>query len=229
MIAKSRTLVTAKRAVAGKIVRLCRCRVCGEAFLIYCRHEPQLEPVWILDDSPHLVDQLAQASPDVLVLDIDVRGGGFDIAAELSQLLEDVRIIFIAKSVSDITIKQALLLGARGIVLTDEPGDALIKHVKRVASGGHSFSDKVAERLRYDSVEAGYRLANGTLFDTLSDLQLEIFRHLARGDSLKMVARKMNLTRKSVDGHKYRIMKKIGVQDRVLLSRLAIREGLIEA
>jgi len=44
-----------------------------------------------------------------------------------------------------------------------------------------------------------------------------------------MVARKMNLTRKSVDGHKYRIMKKIGVQDRVLLSRLAIREGMIEA
>lgn len=212
-----------------RVIWLCRCRHCGEAFLAHCRDDSQFEPIVLLDDCPHFLDELVQAAPDVMVLDVGVRGGGFDVAAEVSQRLEGTKLIFIAKKVSDIVIKQALLLGAKGIISTQESGEAWVEHVKRVAAGEHSFSDKIAERLKFDAAVGEYRLANGSRFDSLSDVQLEIFRHLARGDSLKMVASKMNLTRKSVDGHKYRIMKKIGVQDRVLLSRLAIREGLIEA
>jgi DNA-binding NarL/FixJ family response regulator len=43
-----------------------------------------------------------------------------------------------------------------------------------------------------------------------------------------MVASKLKLSKKSIDGHKYRMMRKLNVKDRVLLSRLAIREGLIQ-
>jgi DNA-binding NarL/FixJ family response regulator len=57
---------------------------------------------------------------------------------------------------------------------------------------------------------------------------LEILQLLACGDSLKMVASKLKLSKKSIDGHKYRMMRKLNVKDRVLLSRLAIREGLIQ-
>jgi two-component system invasion response regulator UvrY len=211
------------------IVRLCNCRVCGEGFLAHCQNEPDLDAVFILDDTPHLLEDLEQAGPDVLVMDVAVRGGGFEIAAQVNQTLVSTKLVFVAKSASDMSVKQAILLGARGFVLTHEPGSVLVEHVKRVAAGGHGFSDEIALRLAFDSLRREYQLTTGTPIDTLTEIQLEIFRHLARGDSLKMVARKMNLTRKSVDGHKYRIMKKIGVQDRVLLSRLAIREGLIEA
>lgn len=219
MIAKSRST----------ILRLCNCRVCGEGFLVHCRHDPDLEAQFLLDDSPTLLEELQRASPDVLVMDVTLQGGGFDFAAQAKPSLESTRFMFVANSASDMSIKQALLLGAKGFVLTQESGTKLVEHVKRVAAGGYAFSDEVARRLTYDPVRDEYQLASGTPIDSLTEVQLEIFRHLARGDSLKMVARKMNLTRKSVDGHKYRIMKKIGVQDRVLLSRLAIREGLIEA
>jgi len=213
----------------SNIVRLCNCRVCGEGFLEHCRQDPELKAQFLLDDSPTLLEELQRASPDVLVMDVAVQGGGFDFAAQAKQSLESTRLMFVANTASDMSIKQALLLGARGFVLTQESGSTLVEHVKRVASGGYAFSDEVAHRLAYDPARDEYQLASGNPIDSLSEVQLEIFRHLARGDSLKMVARKMNLTRKSVDGHKYRIMKKIGVQDRVLLSRLAIREGLIEA
>ena len=63
----------------------------------------------------------------------------------------------------------------------------------------------------------------------LTNRQLDILRLLANGDSVKAVARKLHLSPKSVDSHKYRIMLKIGVNDSVHLSRYAIREGLIPA
>jgi len=63
--------------------------------------------------------------------------------------------------------------------------------------------------------------------ECLTKRQQEILKLLALGDSVKEVARKLYLAPKSVEGHKHRIMKKVGFHDRVLLSRYAIRNGLI--
>jgi DNA-binding NarL/FixJ family response regulator len=203
--------------------------MCGEAFLAHCQNDPEIDATFLLDDSPNLLAELVQANPDAIVMDVAASGGGFDLASEIKRHLASTKLVFVAKAASDMSLKQALLLGARGFVLSQEPGSVLVELVKRAATGGHGFSEDIARRLKYDPLREVHELAAGTPVNSLTDVQLEIFRHLARGDSLKMVARKMNLTRKSVDGHKYRIMKKIGVQDRVLLSRMAIREGLIEA
>jgi DNA-binding NarL/FixJ family response regulator len=61
----------------------------------------------------------------------------------------------------------------------------------------------------------------------LTNRQLEVLRHLARGESVKEVAKSLQLSQKSVDSHKYRIMHKLGIHDRVKLTRYAIREGLM--
>ena len=62
----------------------------------------------------------------------------------------------------------------------------------------------------------------------LTSRELQILMHLALGDSVKEVAVKLGLTPKSAESCKYRIMKKLGIHNRVLLCRYAIREGLIE-
>jgi DNA-binding NarL/FixJ family response regulator len=61
---------------------------------------------------------------------------------------------------------------------------------------------------------------------SLTHQQLEVLRHLARGDSVKEVAQKVALTPRSVEGLKYRIMQQLDLNDRVALARFAIREGL---
>lgn len=212
-----------------KIARLSRCRMCGDAFRDYCRNDPHLAVVVINGGDANVLDAIVQCRPDVSLLDVDIQGGGFELAAQIKRRLDHVKLVFLAQTASDLCIKQALALGAKGILLKHEPAHLVVEQVKRVASGDCGFSEPVAQRLVRDSRHGQYQLKNGTPLDSLTDVQLEILRHLARGDSLKMVASKMNLSRKSVDGHKYRIMKKIGVRDRVLLSRFAIREGLIDA
>ncbi len=61
----------------------------------------------------------------------------------------------------------------------------------------------------------------------LTRRQLEILRFLAIGDSVREVAEKLSLTPKSVEGHKYRIMKILEIHNRVHLARFAIRNGII--
>ncbi len=56
-----------------------------------------------------------------------------------------------------------------------------------------------------------------------------MLRYLALGYTVKEVAAMMHLSAKSIDSHKYRIMKKLNLHDRVHLARYAIREGLLEA
>ena len=62
----------------------------------------------------------------------------------------------------------------------------------------------------------------------LTARQVEVLRHLAQGQSVKEVAKLMHLSQKSVDSHKYRIMHKLAIHDRVELARYAIREGLTQ-
>ncbi|MCA8986112.1 MAG: response regulator transcription factor [Planctomycetaceae bacterium] len=62
----------------------------------------------------------------------------------------------------------------------------------------------------------------------LTPRQQEVLCYLAEGRSVKEVAAIMNLSPKSVDSHKYRIMRRLQINDRVLLTRYAIREGLVD-
>lgn len=67
----------------------------------------------------------------------------------------------------------------------------------------------------------------GISTNCLTRRQLEILRFLAMGDSVREVAKKLHLAPKSVEGHKYRIMKRLGIHNRVHLCRFAIRNGVI--
>lgn len=62
---------------------------------------------------------------------------------------------------------------------------------------------------------------------TLTLRQLQVLRHLVRGESVKEVAATMSLSERAIESHKYRIMQKLGIHDRVELTRFAIREGLM--
>lgn len=62
----------------------------------------------------------------------------------------------------------------------------------------------------------------------LSKRQLQVLKLLAVGHSVKEVARQLHVANKTVESHKSRIMEALGLRDRVLLARYAIRQGLIE-
>lgn len=199
------------------------------ALLIEFDRVPSLDVVGSATDVRSGLALVRQTRPRLVLLDSDFPGGeAFDIACCLQDELQCGQCVFLAGSISDICIDQALRLNAAGFLSKCDPISTTVENVRKIASGMTCFSKEVYDRLDYLPMRGQYKLRFDTPLAALTNKQLEILRYLARGDSVKDVAAKLSLSPKSVDNHKYRIMNKVGVHNRVHLARFAIREGLIQ-
>ena len=188
---------------------------------------PQIEVVGTATTCEDGFRVAIEQKPDVVLLDVNLPGrGAFDLAEDLISRRPDTRLIFVTGYIADIYLEQALKLNASGYLLKGEPVHILAKAVLAAMANEKSFSTDVAERLTLDPVTKKYSVKSQSSLSALTGRQIEVLKHLARGESVKEIARQMHLSQKSVDSHKYRIMNKLGIHDRVELARFAIREGL---
>lgn len=206
-----------------------RHRVFAEALAYRLEREPEIRVVCALEGLASGTEAIVRDRPDVVLLDADLpKASAFDAAVEIRRGLPGVRLLFLTQGASDLIVDQAVRADADGILLRDEPLAELVRAILRAAAGERSFSRSIAARIALDPTRRQMRLISEQPGNKLTDRQLEILRHLARGDSVKDVARKLLLSPKSVDNQKFRIMSKIGVRDKVSLALYAVREGLIE-
>jgi len=204
-------------------------RLVTEPLAMRINAEPDLEVVATAADGDTGLQVVLDQQPAIVILDVNVPGrGAFEIAHEIGGRVPSAKILFLTGFLSDILLEQALRLKpTRGYLLKGESADFLISAIRRVAMGETCFSPEVHERLFFRPAEKRYTVQNESRLSELTGRQLEVLRHLANGESVKEVARALHLTEKSVDSHKYRIMHKLGIHDRVGLARYAIREGLL--
>lgn len=191
------------------------------------QRDAEIEVVGTATNADDGLALILETEPDVVILDVELPGrGSFDIGEEISSRLKNTKMIFLTGYLSDIFIELALRVNAVGYLLKGEPIESLIHAIKKAARGEYCFSQSVQERLIFDHKKNRYSIQSESMLASLTSRQIEVLRHLARGKSVKEVARSMHLSEKSIDSHKYRIMHKLGIHDRVELARYSIREGL---
>ncbi|MGZ0170336.1 MAG: response regulator transcription factor [Planctomycetales bacterium] len=174
------------------------------------------------------MQMLIEKRPRIAIVEVDLDGrSGFELAGDLAMRQRETKVIFYSGSMPDIYIEQALRSKAAGYVLKTDSLASLLTAVQTVSKGGTFYSEPIRDRVSIDPVTGNTRAQFESRLTKLSDRQLEVLRHLAYGLSVKDVARKMHISVKSVDSHKYRIMQSLGIHDRVDLARYAIREGLV--
>lgn len=190
--------------------------------------QPGLEVVGTATNSDDGLLAILESKPDVALVDVELPGRGiFDMVTDLRNRQRQTKILFLSGFVSDVFIDHALRAKASGYLVKGEPIQVLISAIQRASRGEVAFSPTVLDRLAFDAARNRYVLKTTLSTSGLTTRQLEVLRHLAKGESVKEVARVMHLSQKSVDSHKYRIMNKLGIHDRVELTRFAIREGMI--
>lgn len=204
-------------------------RLVTETLASRLNREAGISVVATAHDGDAGLKSVLELQPDVVILDVNVPGkGSFEAAQEISAQLPSAKILFLTGFLSDIFIEQALRnRNTRGYVLKGEPFDVLVRAIRRATVDEFTFSKEVEERLKYAESEKRFVLQGECRLSELTGRQIEVLRHLAGGESVKEVARRLHLSEKSVDSHKYRIMHKLGIHDRVGLARYAIREGLM--
>ena len=190
--------------------------------------EPDLSVVGTAATAEEGLRLILDTKPDIAVLDIQLPGRGtFDIANELASRQKETKVVFLSGHVIDIFITEVLRSKARGYLVKEESLTNLLGALRRIHRGDTCYSPKVEERIIYDPERKKHIVESESRLAKLTSRQLEVLRFLALGFSVKEVAREMHLSEKSIDSHKYRIMHKLDIHDRVELSRFSIREGLI--
>jgi len=174
------------------------------------------------------LEMLKSTAPDVLLCDIEMPGKSvFAVIEEAAQFLPNLKVVILTGYLADAFVEQVIRNRLSGYLMKGEPIDRILDSIRRVTLGEQCFSPEVLQRLHFDSTHRNYVMKNPSVLSSLTGRQLEVMRLLAQGSSVKEVAKQLSLSEKSVDSHKYRLMYKLGIHDRVELTRLAIREGLM--
>ncbi len=186
-----------------------------------------MQVVGTAGDSEAGLQAALEHQPDVVVIQIEIPGrGALALADSLSARLPMARILFIGDDFSDVLLDKALRLNAAGYLLTSESSSTFIDALRTICRGEAAFSPEVASRLTFDSETSRFVAKYHSDLGMLSNRQLAVLRHLARGETIRSVAQTMALSERAVESHKYRIMRRLGIRTRVELARYAIREGL---
>lgn len=169
------------------------------------------------------------ARPDVVVLDASLPGtGGLSALRQLLRRHPDARVLVLSSQMAEDFAAEAFAAGAMGYTGKDHNADEIILAIREVGAGQRYLSSKLAvERVNQHLLErpAGDRAP----LDVLSMREREVFRLLVLGCSNEQVAERLRISRRTVETHRSRILKKLRVHSAVELLRLAARHGLINS
>jgi DNA-binding NarL/FixJ family response regulator len=190
-------------------------------------HEPDLAVVAEAADGAAAVELGLDDRIDLAILDISMpRKTGLQAARELSRRRPELRTLILSMHENEEFLFEALKAGASGYVLKSE-ADNDIGEACRAAMRGHSFlyPSAVSSLIRDFIDRADER---GTEFELLTSRELEVLKLIAEGHTSKDIASMLVISIKTVDRHRTNMLEKLGMRDRVDLTRYAIRRGLIE-
>jgi DNA-binding NarL/FixJ family response regulator len=189
--------------------------------------EPDLAVSAEAADGAEAVTRALDDSIDLAILDISMpRKTGIQAAQELSRRRPALRTLILSMYENDQFLFEALKAGASGYVLKSG-ADTDIVEACRAAMRGQSFLyPSAVHSLICDLIERADE--RGDDFDLLTPRELEVLKLIAEGHTSKEIAAMLVISVKTVDRHRTNMLEKLGMRDRVELTRYAIRRGLIE-
>jgi DNA-binding NarL/FixJ family response regulator len=185
--------------------------------------------VEVVGDAGTVADAIAcirEQRPDVVLLDVHMPdGGGVAVIAAVRDELPDVR--FLALSVSDAPddVIAVIRAGARGYVTKTIAPDELADAVARVADGDAVFSPRLAGFV-LDAFRGEPAAPHDPDLDLLTERELEVLRHIARGYLYKEVALRLGISVKTVEAHVGSVLRKLQLSNRHELGRWAMERRL---
>ena len=188
--------------------------------------EPDLEVVAEAADGAEAIERALAGDIHLAILDISMpRMTGLQAARELSHRLPELRLLMLSMYDNERFLFEALRAGASGYVLKSGADDEIVEAC-RAAMRGESFLYPSAVNTLVRDFLA--RPEQEREYDPLTPRELEVLKLIAEGKTSKEIAQTLVLSIKTVERHRADILRRLGMRDRVDLTRYAIRRGLIE-
>jgi DNA-binding NarL/FixJ family response regulator len=182
-----------------------------------------IEVVGSADNGRDAVALVAKLDPDVVIMDISMPDmNGIEAARQIRESAPDSRVVILSMHSTAEHVFHALEAGARGYILKETAGQDIVSAVRIVYAGRRFLSPDVADIVA-DQLASRPHVSP---IESLSKREREILQLVAEGCSSTRIGRKLNLSSKTVDTYRSRLMQKLQLSDVAALVKFAIQHGL---
>ncbi len=199
-------------------------------FRMILEAQEDMEVVGEADNGVHAVQQCRATTPDVVLMDIRMPTmNGIEATAELARRGLAARVLILTTFDLDEYVYEAVRAGASGFLLKDVAPADLVHAVRVVAGGDALVAPAITRRLLEQFVarpKPGARAPE--VLDHLTDREVEVLRHVARGRSNMEVAGALHLSEATVKTHMTRLLTKLGLRNRAQAVVFAYESGLTQ-
>jgi DNA-binding NarL/FixJ family response regulator len=186
-----------------------------------------MEVVAEAEDGAEAVEKAVKEDVHLAILDVSMpRMTGIQAAAELQKRKPQLKSLMLSMHDSEQFLFESLKAGASGYVLKSAADTDIVDAVRAAMRGDSYLYPSAVATLVRDYVDRGGR--GEEQFDVLTPRELEVLKLIAEAYTSKQIADALFISIKTVDRHRQNILDKLGMRDRVELTRYAIRRGFVE-
>ena len=192
--------------------------------------DPWVEVVGEATNGGEALPLIRSVAPDVAVIDVSMPGlNGLELTERLTVECPGTRVLVLTVHEDAAYVQPLLKAGARGYLLKRSAAEDLLRAVHAVATGGVYLDPSVAGHALGDGSAAAAGPRQAETGEALSPRETETLRLIAQGLSNKEIARRFEVSVKSVETYKARAAEKLGLRSRAEIIRYAASHGWLDA
>src|SRR5216684_2330296 len=174
---------------------------------------PDFAVVGEAGDAAEALKLVLEHRPDLVLLDISMPGMSSFEAGRLIEEHTGTRIVYLTMHEDREYVQQALRSGASGYLLKDTPAPLLLRALREVYRGERSLSPRIQTKLRDDAIQPNQTVRVPLRRSTLTLREREVMKLLAEGLTVKQAAATLGVSVKTVDAHKFNLMRKLDIHN----------------
>lgn len=183
------------------------------------------EVVGEASDGHEAVRVVKELNPSVAILDFSMPLlNGIDAAREIQKRSPNTQVLLLTMFEDSVYVLEALKAGIRGYVLKGQASADLIAAISDILNGTIYLSPGISETVVKASISQ-----NRQMSEPLTDRERQVVQLVAEGHTTKEIAALLDISVKTAESHRSRVMQKLDIHDTANLVRYAIRRGLIKA
>ncbi len=164
--------------------------------------------------------------PDVALMDISMPGiGGLEATRRLRHMCPNLKVIVVTVYTDEPFPTRLLEAGAAGYLTKDSKVDEILNAIQTVYDGERYITAGIARQMAFSILPGGER----SPLEKLSRREMQVMMMVTQGQSTQQISDSLCLSPKTISTYRYRLYEKLGVDNDVELTHLAIRHGMINA
>jgi two-component system, NarL family, response regulator NreC len=189
---------------------------------------PDFTVVGEAGDAAEALKLVLEHKPALVLLDISMPGmSSFEAGRLIEEHCAGTRIVYLTMHEDQEYVQQALSSGASGYLLKDTPAPLLLRALREVYRGERTLSPQIRTKLKDDAVLRSQSIRVPMRRSMLTVREREVMKLLAEGNTVKKAAILLGVSAKTVEAHKFNLMRKLDIHNKAQLVTVAIQKKIL--